>query len=87
LGIHGGDDRTSFLWFQISRHTERLSLAGDGQDATLLVGARDVVSKHVLHETPDGDETTIASRRGITTPGFDVIQENEDDLGLDVLQA
>jgi len=85
--IHGGDDSTRLLWFEIGDNPVNRLLGRDSEDSTILVGARQVVAEQVLDKTANGRETTIACHCGISPLGFDMIQEGEHGICLEIIEA
>lgn len=86
-GIHGGDDSTRLLWFEIGDNPVNRLLGRDSEDSTILVGARQIVAEQVLDKTANGRETTIACYCGISPLGFDMIQEGEHGICLEIIEA
>ena len=62
-------------------------LHGDGKNAAVLLGARDVVTEQMLHEAVDGGESAVPGGRGVAAVSLEVIQEGQHDLMTDVLEA
>jgi hypothetical protein len=52
-----------------------------------LLGASDVVTQERVRKAPDCGEAAIAGHSAVVALGFNVLEERENDIGAQVVQA
>src|SRR2546422_9693359 len=73
--------------FQIEDGPPSRLLGSNCEDPAILSCPRHILLKKMLYKTADGRQSTIARGGGVPTMRFDVVQEREHSIRLDVIQT
>ena len=72
--------------FQIQDSSPNHLLGLNGEDPAILARPRQVLPKEMLYETADGRQAAIARDGGNPTMRFDVVEEPQHSVRLDIIQ-
>jgi hypothetical protein len=87
VGTDCGEHRADFLRLEVGGGRGAGLLRRHGQDAVILRGARGIVSEEVVKEPMERGQPPVAGRRPVAAPTFEVIEEGEDALDAEILEA
>ena len=85
--IDGGDHSARFFGFQIDRSSPQRLLAANRQYAPILASSGDILPQQMLHKTADCRQTAISRSSGVPTSRFDMIEEGEYRVRLDIVKG
>jgi hypothetical protein len=87
LAINGADHSAGFFGFQIDGRPPQGSLVATRENPTVLTCTRHIVPQEVVHKTANGRKTAIPRNSRVPASRFDMIQEREYDVGLNILKS
>lgn len=85
--IDGGYHSACFFWFQVSRRPSQCLLIANRQYAPILARSGNILPQQMLHKAAKGRQTAISRNGGVSTSRFDVIQETEHGVGLNIFKS
>jgi hypothetical protein len=80
-------DRSHVLRLKVLDGAAPGLLSAHGEDALVLRGSRHVVAQEVLDESAHGSQPAVAGSRGILPGRFEIVEEGQDALDVDVVEA
>ena len=84
--VRGILDRLHLLARQVAKQRPGVALCRDGEHATSQWPGRRFPGCGVLHERAHGRQTGVAGARAIAPVGLEMVQERQDDRGVEVSQ-
>jgi hypothetical protein len=84
LGL--GEDCTYLLGLEVRDGAPTRLLRADGEDALVLLRAREVVPEKRLDESSDGGEPAVARAGAIAARRFEIVEKGEHALDRDVIE-